>query len=182
MTLNLWISTAFATKYILERVFFTCYVDVETDFNGCDDEDEMPQEIGEFGMINDSLADEDFNVEGTMKINNGVVTQNITFCKSGRCKVFNEAEGSVISTGINNSTVSIQYEDNSIEELTLISLEPSIITMFIFPDSTIELHEWRVSEGLSTLRNSLPGKNKEKLGAIGRSRPIVSTLKSTAEK
>lgn len=156
--LNLWISTAFATDYALARAIITW-----------DD-----------GLTDDSLVGA-FGIEGTMSINNGVVIQLITFCRPGEgCKVVVDDTGSVTSIGVNDSSVTIRSTDSGIGELNLISLAPSIITMFTYEDGTIEMHEWRVIEGLNAKRNSLPNKNKKKLGAIGRS--IASALRPSIEK
>ena len=158
MTLNLWISNAFATDYALTRAIITW-----------DD-----------GVTDDSLVGA-FGIEGTMNINNGVVIQRITFCRSGEgCKVVVDDTGSVTAIGINDSSVTIRSTDGSIGALNLISLAPGIITMFTYEDGTIEMHEWRVIEGLNARRNSLPSKNKKKLGAIGRS--IAAALRPTVEK
>lgn len=157
ITLNLWISSTFAADYILARAIIT--------WND--------------GDIDDSLTGA-FGINGAMNINNGTVTQNITFCRSDECETVVDDTGTVTSIGVNNSNVSIHSADGSIGELTLISLTPSIITMFVYSDGTIETHEWRINNGMSANRNNLPVKNKSRLGAIGRS--IAFALRPDAEK
>lgn len=149
---------AFATDYVLSRAIITW----------------------EDGKTDDSLIG-DFGAEGTMSINNGVVIQHITFCRPGEgCKVVVDDTGSVTAIGINDSSVTIRSTDGSVGELNLISLEPSIITLFTYADGTIEMHEWRIRTGLIA-RSSAPSiKNSKKTGAIGRS--IAAALRPTADK
>tara|TARA_R110002073_G_scaffold335683_3_gene528473 strand:- start:1020 stop:1529 length:510 start_codon:yes stop_codon:yes gene_type:complete len=154
----LWITPTYAIDYTLKRVTITW----------------------DNGSIEDSFVDE-FAVEGTMHLNNGAFTQEIIFCVAGTCEVVVDDTGSVISVGINDANVTLRSFDGAITELTLLSLNPNLITMFVYSDGAVETHEWEIADTITAIRNNLPENHTRKhSGYIGSG--VASALRPDARK
>lgn len=85
-----------------------------------------------------------FTVNGSMRINGNRIVQDITYCESGVCDhVVENSGGAIISVGKNTAKVTIRADDGYIGDLTLLTLTPNIITLFVYDDGTVETHEWQ---------------------------------------
>lgn len=93
--------------------------------------------------VDDSYTGQ-FQATGTMNINGMIITQSIRFCTSGICENAAEsASGTIVSISENTAQISVRrHEDGIIDDLTILTLSPNIITMYVYEDGTVETHEW----------------------------------------
>lgn len=94
------------------------------------------------GSVDDSALGT-FQASGSMSINGNRIIQDITFCEFGTCDhVVVNSGGTVTSVAQNAAKATIQLDDGSAGDLTLLTLSPNIITLFAYDDGTVETHEW----------------------------------------
>ncbi len=94
------------------------------------------------GIVDDSALGA-FSVVGLMSINGDVIKQDITFCSKKTCTpVVNSGSGRIIDVEGNAARITLRRADGSIGELTILTLNPNIITLFVYNDGTAEAHEW----------------------------------------
>lgn len=119
------------------------------------------------GSVDDSALG-GFSVNGSMRINGSRLVQDITYCESGVCDhVVQNSGGAIISVGKNTAKVTIRADDGYVDDLTLLTLSPSIITLFAYDDGTVETHEWQPVEPFSKRQEKQTGAGQP-AGAIGR--------------
>lgn len=95
------------------------------------------------GSVDDSALG-GFSVNGSMRINGSRLVQDITYCESGVCDhVVENSGGAIVSVGKNTAKVTIRADDGYVGDLTLLTLTPNIITLFVYDDGTVETHEWQ---------------------------------------
>lgn len=95
------------------------------------------------GFIDDSAIAGTFSASGSMSVVGNRITQNITLCNFGTCEQVVENVGSVIShVAENTARISLRFDDETQGDLTILSLFPNIITLFVYDDGTAETHEW----------------------------------------
>lgn len=95
------------------------------------------------GIVDDSAIGGKFTASGTMAVNGNVIQQNITFCDSGSCeKVVENGGGTIIDVAANTARITARTDDGTVGDLTILTLFPNIITLFVYDDGTVETHEW----------------------------------------
>lgn len=109
------------------------------------------------GSTDDSALNT-FQATGTMTITNNTITQNITFCSAGICdKVVDNESGTVLSLSANSSRATLRRnDDGTVGDLTLLTLSPNIITLFVYEDGTAEIHEWKPTNPLAKRTDAAP--------------------------
>lgn len=96
------------------------------------------------GLVDDSLiVAGKFTANGDMSIVGNKINQNITFCYSGVCdRVIENGGGLILDVAENTARITARNDDGDVGELTILSLYPNIITMYVYDDGTAETHEW----------------------------------------
>lgn len=124
------------------------------------------------GALVDDSALGPFRASGSMNINGQVITQNITFCQNGTCeKMVENSSGTIVNVTPGTEKVSIRlHEDGTVGDLTLLTLSPNIITMFVYDDGTAETHEWQPVNAFTKIANEIPETANQAIviGKIGR--------------
>lgn len=95
------------------------------------------------GGFVDDTAIGPFSATGSMTLNGNELNQNITFCLQGSCaKVVDNGGGTIIDIANNTARITTRLRDGTLGDLTILTLYPNIITMFVYDDGTAETHEW----------------------------------------
>lgn len=120
------------------------------------------------GAVDDSALGI-FQANGSMSINGDRIVQDITFCEFDVCDhVVVNSSGTVKSVAKNAAMVTIKLDDGSVIDLTLLTLSPNIITLYVYDDGTIETHEWQQVEPFSKRLEKRTSTDQPTTGAIGK--------------
>jgi hypothetical protein len=91
---------------------------------------------------------------GTLTINGATVTQDLTGCINNTtpptCSA-TKVEAQILSVGKNNTSVSLQHPDGSVQQIILLSLDP-LITL-VDGENFVEVNQWMPSTSLSSTSN-----------------------------
>ena len=95
------------------------------------------------GMVEDSAIGP-MSANGTMTINGNQINQDITLCYPGYCDhVVENAGGAIVDIAANAARVTVRRAvDGTFGDLTILSLSPNIIEMYVYDDGSVETHEW----------------------------------------
>lgn len=95
------------------------------------------------GMVEDSAIGP-MSANGTMTINGNQINQDITLCYPGSCDhVVENAGGAIVDIAANAARVTVRRSvDGTFGDLTILSLSPNIIEMYVYDDGSVETHEW----------------------------------------
>jgi hypothetical protein len=95
------------------------------------------------GIIEDSAIGP-ISAHGTMTINGNLINQHITICYFGSCDhVVDNGGGTIVDVAANAARVTVRrVDDGTLGDLTILSLSPNIIEMYVYDDGTVETHEW----------------------------------------
>lgn len=123
-------------------------------------------------VVDDSYLG-DFQVFGSMSINGMEIVQSIRFCIAGACEnLVENTGGTIISISQNTAKItSRRHQDGVIDDLTILSLLPNIITLYVYDDGTVETHEWRPVNAFAISKEQIPddlGESGQVSGQIGR--------------
>lgn len=105
------------------------------------------------GPLLDTLLG-DMTLTGTLTIDGTTVTQDLTGCINNTtpptCST-QQVSAQISSAGENNTSISLQQQDGSVQQIILLSLEP-LITM-IAGESFVEVNHWVPAASLSSTSN-----------------------------
>lgn len=95
-------------------------------------------------------------ITGTMTVNDTDVIQSITACSVNTPPICNSAEirAKIISTSINDSSVVLRYQNGTIVEYFLLSLDP--IMTLINDRGFVQTDQWVLSQLLSASDKQIP--------------------------
>lgn len=100
------------------------------------------------GFVSDSAIGSRIKASGDMTINGSIITQNIRYCDETGClQLVENASGDIVEVAGNAARVTVRrHEDGVLDDLTILSLHPNIITMYVYDDGTVETHEWEPAQ------------------------------------